>query len=120
MGNSRAVPNMIFLLGRVLFGVVVGCLSFRNLRYFESSGGNTNSKSVPLTSLTALLANLGLITGVLVVLVGFYPTVGVLAIAAFLGLFTVIMHDFRSIEGWDKHNRQNQVLKNAGFTGAGF
>lgn len=120
MENSRAVPNVIFLLGRVLFGVVVGFFSFWNLRYFESSVGNTDSKSVPLASLTALLANLGLITGVLGVLVGFYPTVGVLAIVAFLGLFTVIMHDFRTSEGWDKHNRQNQVLKNVGFTGAGF
>lgn len=117
MGNSRAVPNVIFLLGRVLFGVVVGWLPFGNLRYFESAAGSTDSKSVPLASLTALLANLGLITGVLV---GFYPTVGVLAIVAFLGLFTVIMHDFRTIEGWDKHNRRNQVLKNVGFTGAGF
>jgi putative oxidoreductase len=118
MAVPPAVSDVAFLLGRVLFAVVVGYLALGNLLDLESSVGYAQSKGAPLASITVPLGSLGLIAGALAVLVGVYPAVGVLAIVAFLVPITVIMHDFWTMEGQARQNEQIHFLKNVGLIGA--
>jgi len=117
MAVSPAVSDVAFLLGRGLFAAVVGYLALGNLLDLESSVGYAESKGAPLPSVTVPLGSLGLIAGVLAVLAGVYPTVGVLAIVAFLGPITVVMHDFWTMDGQARGNERIHFLKNVGLIG---
>jgi putative oxidoreductase len=118
MALPAAVSDVAFLLGRALFALVVGYLAVGNLLDLESSVGYAKSKGAPLASVTVPLGSLGLGVGALSVLLGVYPTLGVLAIVGFLIPITVIMHDFWTMDGQDRQNEQIHFLKNAGLIGA--
>lgn len=118
MTISSLVSDAAFLLGRVLFALVIGYLALGNLFDLESSVGYAKSKGAPLASVTVPLGSLGLIAGALSVLIGAFPAVGVLAIVVFLVPITVIMHDFWTMEGQDRQNEQIHFLKNVGLLGA--
>jgi DoxX. len=114
---AAAGSSIAFVAGRALFAVVVGYLAFGNLRDLESAVGYAESKGAPLASVSVPLGSLGLVAGALAVLTGIYPTVGALAIVAFLVPITVIMHDFWTMEGHDRQNEQIHFLKNVGLIG---
>jgi putative oxidoreductase len=118
MAIPPTVSDVAFLLGRVLFGVVIGYLALGNLQNLASSVSYAQSKGAPLASITVPLGSLGLIAGALAVLVGVYPSLGVLAIVTFLVPITVIMHDFWTMEGQARQNEQIHFLKNVGLIGA--
>jgi uncharacterized membrane protein YphA (DoxX/SURF4 family) len=107
-----------FLLGRVLFALVVGYLALGNLLDLEASVGYAQSKDAPLASVTVPLGSLGLVAGALAVLAGVYPAVGALAVVVFLAPITVIMHDFWTVDGQDRQNEEIHFLKNVGLLGA--
>ena len=109
--------SVAFVVGRVLFAVVVGYLAFGNLLDLESAVGYAESKGAPLASISVPLGSLGLVAGAAAVLTGIYPVVGALAIVAFLVPITAIMHDFWTLEGHDRQNEQIHFLKNVGLIG---
>ena len=117
MALTSMLSDVAFLLGRVLFALIVGYLALGNLLDLESSVGYAKSKGAPLASLTVPLGSLGLIAGALAVLVGAYPALGALAVIAFLVPITAIMHDFWTMEGHERQNEQIHFLKNIGLLG---
>lgn len=117
MAFSFIVADLAFLSGRVLFALVVGYLALGNLLDLEASVGYAKSKGAPLASVTVPLGSLGLVAGALTVLLGVYPTLGTLAIVAFLTPITVVMHDFWTMEGQDRQNERIHFLKNVGLLG---
>jgi uncharacterized membrane protein YphA (DoxX/SURF4 family) len=115
---ASTLSGTAFLVSRVLFALVIGYLALGNLLDLESSVGYAKSKGAPLASVTVPLGSLGLIAGALAVLIGVYPTLGALAVIAFLVPITAIMHDFWTMEGQDRQNEQIHFLKNIGLIGA--
>jgi len=118
MVGSTGPTGVAFLLGRVLFALVVGYLALGNLLDLESAVGYAKSKGAPLSGVTVPLGSGGLIAGALAVLAGVYPAVGPLAVVGFLVPITVIMHDFWTMQGQDRQNEQIHFLKNVGLIGA--
>ena len=118
MAFSSVVSEAAFLLGRVLFALVVGYLALGNLLDLETSVGYARHKGVPLARVTVPLGSVGLTAGALGVLAGVYPAVGALAVVGFLLPITALMHDFWTMEGQDRQNERIHFLKNVGLVGA--
>jgi len=106
-----------FLLGRLVFALVVAYLALGNLLDLESSVGYAKSKGAPLASISVPLGSLGLIGGALAILAGVYPSLGALAVIGFLVPITIIMHDFWTMDGQDRQNERIHFLKNVGLIG---
>jgi uncharacterized membrane protein YphA (DoxX/SURF4 family) len=115
---SSTLSGAAFLLGRVLFALVVGYLALGNLLDLESAVGYAEQKGTPLASVSVPLGSLGLVVGALAVLTGVYPSLGAVAVVTALVPITVVVHDFWTMEGRDRQNERIHFLKNVGLVGS--
>lgn len=102
----------LFLLGRVLFG---GVLAFTGLNHFldvDAMAGYAEFKGLPAPRASVLLSGGLLIFGGLSLIAGVFPAVGAGALAVFLVVSGVAMHDFWAVEGEDAQTELTQFLKN--------
>ena len=110
--------EVLFLVGRALFG---GVLAFTGLNHFanaESMVGYADAKGVPAAGLLVPFTGGMLVVGGLLVAVGAYPLVGAGALATFLLVTTPVMHDFWTVD--DPQERQSEMtdfLKNVALLG---
>ncbi|WP_135534070.1 DoxX family membrane protein [Halostella pelagica] len=113
-----AVGDILFLVGRVLFGAV---LAFTGLNHFvdtESMVGYADAKGVPAAGLMVPFTGGMLLVGGLLVALGLYPLLGAGALATFLLLATPKMHDFWNVDDpQQQQNEMNSFLKNAAMFG---
>lgn len=108
----------LLLVGRILFG---GVLAFMGLNHFlslEDMTGYAEYKGLPAPSLAVIGGGIVLVAGGLSVVAGVYPAVGALALAAFLVVAALTMHDFWAQEGEAAETEMTQFLKNIALTGA--
>jgi uncharacterized membrane protein YphA (DoxX/SURF4 family) len=107
-----------FLIGRILFGGLLGFMGFNHFMKTESMTGYAESKGLPAPQLSVLLSGAFLIFGGLSVAFGAYPGIGSLLLVVFFVVVTPTMHDFW---GFDDPEQQQQemvkFLKNAVMAG---
>lgn len=109
---ETAFAGEAFLLARLLFG---GILAFMGLNHFldtESMTGYAEFKGLPAPRLSVLASGGLLVFGGLSIITGALPAVGAGALALFLAVSAVTMHDFWNLEGEDKDNEMVSFLKN--------
>lgn len=119
MALETTAGGLAFLIGRVLFGVLLGFMGFNHFTNLDGMSGYAEAKGVPFARLSVVVSGLLLLLGGLAVLLGAYPLLGAAAIAVFFLVVTPIMHDFWSVE--DPEDRQAEMtnfLKNAALFGA--
>lgn len=107
-----------FLVARILFG---GVLAFMGLNHFMDVDGMAEYagfKGLPAPRLSVLVSGLLLVLGGLSLVVGVFPALGAGALAVFLLVSAITMHDFWAQEGEDAQNEMTQFLKNVFGTGA--
>jgi uncharacterized membrane protein YphA (DoxX/SURF4 family) len=111
--------DILFLLGRVLFGgffVLSGVRHFQNL---EMMAGFTGSKGFPAPKMAVIVSGLMIIVGGLSVLLGVRPVWGVSLISAFLVPVTLVMHQYwKHTDVMMRINDQVNFLKNVALLGA--
>ncbi|MFP8891742.1 DoxX family protein [Natrialbaceae archaeon A-CW2] len=115
---EAAGADVAFLLARVLFG---GILAFMGLNHFlnlESMAGYAEFKGLPAPKLSVLASGGLLIFGGFSVIAGVLPAIGAGALALFLLVSAVKMHDFWNAEGEDAQNEMTSFLKNVYGAGA--
>ncbi|WP_121821631.1 DoxX family protein [Halostella salina] len=113
-----AAGEVIFLVGRALFGVVLAFMGLNHFMDTESMAGYAEAKGVPAAGLMVPFTGGMLLVGGLLVAVGAYPIVGAGALAVFLLVTTPVMHDFWTVD--DPQERQSEMinfLKNVGLFG---
>ena len=109
----------LLLLGRLLFG---GVLAFMGLNHFmnvEEMTGYAEFKGLPAPRFSVIASGLLLVLGGLGVVVGAFPVLAAGALAVFLLVSAVTMHDFWSVD--DPEERQSEMtsfLKNLYVAGA--
>jgi uncharacterized membrane protein YphA (DoxX/SURF4 family) len=109
----------LLLLGRLLFG---GVLAFMGLNHFmnvEEMTGYAEFKGLPAPRFSVIASGLLLVLGGLGVVVGAFPVLAAGALAVFLLVSAVTMHDFWSVD--DPEERQSEMtsfLKNLYGAGA--
>jgi len=113
-----AAGEAIFLVGRVLFGVVLAFMGLNHFMDTESMAGYAEAKGVPAAGLMVPFTGGMLLVGGLLVAAGAYPVVGAGALAVFLLVTTPVMHDFWTVD--DPQEQQSEMinfLKNVGLFG---
>jgi putative oxidoreductase len=118
MALETLTGGAAFLAARVLFG---GVLAFMGLNHFldaESMAGYAEFKGLPAPKLSVYASGALLVAGGAGIVAGVFPVVSAAAIAAFLAISAVTMHDFWRVE--DPEDRQAEMtdfLKNAALVG---
>ena len=108
-----------FILGRIIFG---GYFIFSGLHHFvdfEMMSEYAKAKGVPLPSGAVALTGVMLLLGGLSILLGAYPIVGVILLAAFLIPVSFMMHDFWKVQ--DPQMKMGEIInfmKNMALLGA--
>ncbi len=109
-----------FLLGRLLFGgffVYNGINHFRQRKTLAQYAG---AKKVPAPDAAVIASGVAMLAGGASVLLGGKPKLGLLAIIAFLGAVSPLMHDFwRAEDPQQRMNDRVNFYKNLALLGAG-
>ena len=116
MTFETAGAEVAFLLSRVGFG---GVLAFMGLNHFlnaEEMTGYAEFKGIPAPEASVLLSGGLLVFGGLSVVTGVLPAIGAGALAVFLVVSAVTMHDFWDADGEEAQTEMTQFLKNIGLT----
>ncbi|MCG1002474.1 MULTISPECIES: DoxX family protein [Halobacterium] len=112
-----AAVDVLLLVGRVLFG---GVLAFMGLNHFmqtESMTGYAQHKGLPAPKLSVLASGAVLVLGGLSVVTGIAPVVGAVALAGFLVVSALTMHDFWAVPEDQAQDEMTGFLKNVALAG---
>ena len=107
-----------FLIGRVLFGVVLAFMGLNHFSNVDAMAGYAESKGLPAGRASVLLSGGTLIFGGLGIAAGVYPALAAGAIAAFLAVSTPTMHDFWAVPEEQQQSETTNFLKNVTMLGA--
>jgi putative oxidoreductase len=111
--------DILFVVGRVLFGGFFLISGIRHFQHLDMMAGFTGSKGFPAPKLAVIGSGLLIILGGLSVLLGFLPTWGVALISAFLIPVTFVMHQYWThTDPMMKINDQVNFMKNVALLGA--
>lgn len=111
--------EILFLLGRVLFGGFFIISGIRHFQHLDMMAGFTASKGFPAAKPAVMASGLMIVLGGLSILLGLRPFVGVVLITLFLIPVTFWMHSY-----WDdkepmtRINNQVNFMKNVALLGA--
>jgi len=117
MAFETAGAGELFLIARVLFG---GVLAFMGLNHFtngEAMAGYAKAKGLPAPTAAAYGSGGLLAVSGLLIVVGAYPVVAAGALATFLLVSAVTMHDFWAAPEDQQQNEMTQFRKNAVMAG---
>ncbi len=103
----------VFLLGRLLFG---GVLAFVGFNYFTNLGdmtGYAEMKGLPAPGFSVVASGAMLVLGGLSTITGAFVVLGAGAVALFLLVYGVTMHDFWTVgDPQQQQTEMTQFLKN--------
>lgn len=114
---DAAGAGIVFLLARVLFG---GLLAFMGLYHFmngEQMVPYAEAKGIPAAGLLVPFSGGQLLFGGLALVFGVYPVLGAGALATFLPVAALTMHDFWAAPEDQQQNEMVNFLKNIALTG---
>ncbi|MFB6141815.1 MAG: DoxX family protein [Halorientalis sp.] len=106
-----------FLLGRVLFGAILGFMGLNHFLNRDQMVPYADAKGVPLPAIAVPLSGAMLAVGALSVIAGVYPAVGAGLLALFLVVTTPLMHDFWAVPEDQQQDEMINFLKNVGLLG---
>lgn len=109
----------LFLLARVLFGGVLAFMGLNHFTNLEDMAGYAGMKGVPAPRLAVAFTGGMLVLGGVSVVTGAYVVLGAGALALFLVVSAVGMHDFWTVEDpQQQQTEMTQFLKNVTLAGA--
>lgn len=111
--------EILFLIGRILFGGYFIINGFNHLTKSQMMSGYAASKGVPAAGLAIIVTGLMILLGGLGILLGVYIRLAVLLLVIFLIAVGFKMHDFWNVA--DPQQRMTQMLsftRNLALSGA--
>jgi uncharacterized membrane protein YphA (DoxX/SURF4 family) len=112
-----AAADVLLLVARVLFGGVLAFMGLNHFMQLEGMTGYAEHKGLPAPKLSVLASGAVLVLGGLSVAVGVLPVVGAVALAAFLVVSALTMHDFWAVPEDQQQDEMTGFLKNAALAG---
>ena len=109
--------EVLFLLARVLFG---GVLAFMGLNHFsdvEGMAGYAEMKGLPAPAFSVVASGVMLVLGGVGVVTGIAPVLSAGALATFLLVSAVTMHDFWAVPEDQTQDEMTGFLKNVALAG---
>ena len=117
MAFETAAAAALFLVARLLFG---GVLAFMGVNHFLNADGMipyAEAKGLPVPSAAVYGSGGLLLFSGLLVIVGAYPVVAAGALATFLLVTAVTMHDFWAVPEDQQQDELTQFLKTVAMAG---
>jgi uncharacterized membrane protein YphA (DoxX/SURF4 family) len=112
-------PEILFLVGRILFGALFVYNGVNHVRNFAAVRGYCAYKRVPLPGASAIVSGMWLLVSGVSVIVGFQPEIGLVLIVLFLLGVTPVMHDFwNAADPAQRLSDEINFTKNAALMGA--
>ena len=109
----------LFLLGRILFGATLAFMGLNHFMDLETMAGYAEFKGLPAPQFSVIASGAVLVLGGIGVAAGAFPVVSAGALAVFLLVSAVTMHDFWSMDDpEEKQNEMTSFLKNVYGAGA--
>jgi putative oxidoreductase len=105
------------LVGRVLFGGVLGFMGLNHFMNRDEMAGYAEFKGLPAPTFSVVSSGVVLVLGGLGLVVGALPVVGALALAGFLLISGATMHNFWAVPEEDQQDEMTSFLKNAALAG---
>ncbi|CQH51239.1 DoxX domain protein [Halobacterium hubeiense] len=112
-----AAADLLLLVARVLFGGVLAFMGLNHFMQLEGMTGYAQHKGLPAPKLSVLASGAVLVLGGLSVATGVLPVVGAVALAAFLVVSALTMHDFWAVPEDQQQDEMTGFLKNAALAG---
>jgi uncharacterized membrane protein YphA (DoxX/SURF4 family) len=113
------LPDVVLLVGRVLFALIFINSGIAHLTKLNAMTGYAQFKKVPSPKLAVIVTGLMLIIGGLYVALGIFADLGALLLAIFLIVSAFMMHNFWKIQ--DEQAKQGETInffKNIALAGA--
>ncbi|WP_135364589.1 DoxX family protein [Halosimplex halophilum] len=117
MAVESAAGEVVFLLARVLFG---GVLAFMGLNHFsgvEQMSGYAEMKGIPAPAFSVIASGVVLVLGGVGIALGVAPVLAAGALATFLLVSAVTMHDFWAVPEDQTQDEMTGFLKNVALAG---
>jgi len=86
--------NILFLIGRIIFGGYFIYSAYSHFSHVANMAAYAGSKGVPAPQLAIIVTGLLLLIGGISVILGAYPSVGLICLIVFLVPVTFMMHAF--------------------------
>lgn len=110
--------EILFVLGRVLFGGFFIVSGIRHFQHLDMMAGFTGSKGFPAPKLAVMVSGLMIIAGGLSILLGVRPLWGVVLVSAFLLPVTFVIHQYwKHTDPMMRINDQVNFMKNIALLG---
>ncbi len=108
---------ILLLVGRVLFGAVMAFNGLNHFMQLDQMTGYAQHKGLPAPKLAVAGSGVVLVLGGLAVIFGVYPVAGAIALAVFLVVSALTMHDFWAVPEDEVQSEMTNFLKNVALAG---
>lgn len=118
MAVDAGLTGILLVVGRVLFG---GLLAFQGLNHFQNLDamtGYAEAKGLPAARVSVVASGVLLVAGGLGIVLGVFPAIAAAALAVFLLVSAVTMHDFWAVPEDQAQDEMVQFMKNVELAGA--
>jgi putative oxidoreductase len=114
---ESAVGEVAFLLGRLLFGGVLAFMGVNHFGNVDEMAGYAEHKGLPAPRLSVVGSGAILVLGGVGIALGAVPVLAAGALAVFLLVSAVTMHDFWAVPDDQAQDEMTGFLKNVSLAG---
>jgi putative oxidoreductase len=114
---ESTVGQVAFLLARVLFGGVLAFMGVNHFGSVDEMAGYAEHKGLPAPRLSVIASGVVLVAGGLGIVLGVVPVLAAGALAVFLLVSAVTMHDFWAVPDDQAQDEMTGFLKNVALAG---
>lgn len=111
------IEGVLLVAARVLFGGVIAFMGLNHFLQLDEMSGYAEYKGVPAARASVVASGAVLVLGGLGIVTGVFPLVSGIAVAGFLVVSAVLMHDFWTVDGEEQQTEMTQFLKNIVIAG---
>lgn len=114
---ATGIESILLVAARLLFGGVIAFMGLNHFLQLEQMTGYAQFKGVPAPKLSVVASGAVLVLGGLGIVVGAFPLVSALAVAGFLVVSALMMHDFWAVDEDQQQDEMTGFLKNVVMAG---
>jgi uncharacterized membrane protein YphA (DoxX/SURF4 family) len=114
---GSGVESVLLLAARVLVGAVIAFMGLNHFLQTEEMTGYAQHKGIPAPRLSVLASGAMLVLGGVGIVVDVFPLVSAVAIAGFLVVSGLTMHDFWAVDEEQQQDELTHFLKNVVMAG---
>jgi uncharacterized membrane protein YphA (DoxX/SURF4 family) len=114
---AAGVETALLLVARVLFGGVIAVTGLNHFLQTDAMTGYAQHEGLPLPRLSVLGSGALLVLGGVGIVVDAFPLVSGVAVAGFLVVSALLMHDFWAADAESRDDERTHFLKNVAMAG---